>query len=821
MDPASRPSPAPAESAPATSPLRLDPAGAIAALAGTLLVLGSARLPAPGLLVLAGCVLLLLGRRSPGRLLAWVGLACLSGAIAAWHAQRAQSAMMVPELHGQQVWVQGSVVGLPHNGPRATRFEFRVDSAEADGVPPRLLLRWFGPPEPLRSGERYALRVQLEMPWGRYNPGGFDAERWAVERGLGGRGQVCEARRLGDGRPGIDGLREALAATLDQRLGPGPVAAALRAMSVGDQRGLDAAQREILLRTGTGHLMAISGLHVGLAAAGAGLLAAAAWMLWPALGLRLARPQAMALAGLIAATGYAALAGFALPTRRALLMLAVLVLALALRRALPFGQGLALALLAILVVDPLAVLGASFWMSYAAVALLLLLARRGGPRSGLVGLGRAQLWLTLGLAPLALFWFGASSLVGLLANLLAVPWVSLLVVPPLLLGMALELLLEGAGRWPMQFAAAAFTPLWSLLQVLAGLPLAALERPGLPLWVSALAALAIALLWLPRGAPGRWLALPLLLPLLWPATTKPPYGQLRVVLLDVGQGQALLLQTRGRALLYDTGPASGPETAQTDRILVPALRALGVRRLDLLVLSHADREHDGALQQVRAALAPERVLSGAPARHAPAEHCLAGQRWQWDGVAFELLHPPRYQPYAGDDSSCVLRVQAGEHALLVAGDAGPAVEQRLLRAHGPALRSTVLVSSQHGHRRANGEDWLQTVAPLWLLHSVGPGQPRGLPHAETLERAARLGIRQASTAESGALWLELGDAARQLAPRGWRDHKPRWWQLPRPRLAPTTEPAANSQGAPGVSSSAGRPQPLCGPEQEATPCSTS
>ncbi len=761
--------------------VRLGPRAALVALLGTLSFHYLARVPELVtllMLLLASLVALYAWRHSRMIALAlWLLCFAWTGLHAHWRlAERLQ-----PQLDGQVQVLAGTVVGLPSVGEQSAFFEFRPDP-QSQSLPSRIQVRWFRPGQPIKSGERYRLQLALSAPHGLHNVGSFDAERWVLERRLGARGTVRVGsinQRIGEIPSGLDGLRERVSSAIASNSGPGATLPLVQALAVGDQRALDTAHRERLQLTGTGHLIAISGLHIGLAAAvGGGLI----WLLFavlPGLGLHWPRPLVMAAGGLLVATGYAALAGFALPTQRALVMLSVIALACLLRRQISLAHGLALALLALLAFDPLAVLSGSFWLSFGAVALLLLLATRSGSRRGPLGLLRAQVVLSLGLAPLALLWFGMTSISGLLANLIAVPWVSLLVVPPTLLGVALETLHPGAGQLLFSLAAWLLLPLWTLLSWIGDLPMAALARPGLGVAALLFAILGLAIAVMPRGTPLRWLALPLLLPLLFPSQQGPAHGRVDVHVLDVGHGQAVLFRTRDHALLFDTGPGFAPAVATGDRVLGPAIAALGVEQLDGVIVSRAHAAVASGLTDIQSTFEPGWTRSSTPQQHAPAEHCLAGQQWNWNGVEFRLLHPPRFMPYSAHDSACTLQVRTAGASLLVSGGAAAIVESRLIREHGDELRADVLVSGRHGSRHANSMTFLQAVSPKYVIHSAGYLNRRNLPDADVLERIDSLGAMQLNTASAGAISFQLGSDG-VSTPRSRRSDRPHYWHTARP-----------------------------------------
>ena len=765
-------------------------AGSVAFLAGILLLHRLPALPPPGALAgVAGlaavaaagaAALALRGRRVPAAALALPAVAAAGFAWDLADALAGRARVLDPALEGRELVVEGTVAGLPEQRPAGVRFRFRparvVDARTGAVVEPPgdLRLVWFGRPPRLVPGERWRLRVRLRRPAGLFNPGGFRYEDWLHRHRYAGTGYVrggghrlAPARGHHADRLRLH-LRERLRAAL-AREGT-PLAGPLTALALGDRSAMTPEQWAVLRATGTGHLMAISGLHVGLVAGMALAACAGLWRRVPWLARRWPARLPASLAGLAAGAGYAALAGFSVPTRRALVMLAVGLAVLATGRGRSAAHALGLALLAVLLLDPRAVLDPGLWLSFGAVALILLAAapRPAPPRA--VALVRVQWALALGLAPLTLAGFQQASLAGLGVNLVAIPWTGLAVVPPLLAGtLALGLGLPG-GTALAGLAAAALETLWRLLEWAAALPGAQWLAPAPPLVAVALAVAAGVFALLPRALPGRALWPLLLLPLLAFRPPRPPPGEAWITALDVGQGLAAVVRTHAHALLYDTGARMGQLDTGAAAV-VPFLRRAGVGALDVLVLSHGDLDHRGGLTAVRAALPVRRLLTGAPARVPEGEPCRAGTAWTWDGVRFEILHPRR--PRRGNDGSCVLRVSAGGTVALLPGDL-EARGERLLLAAGGDLRADLLLSPHHGSAGASTPPFVRAVRPRWVVHAAGRRNRYRFPRPATVARYGALGARQLVTGTTGAVRFVLSPQGLR-GPWCARDAGRRFW----------------------------------------------
>lgn len=755
--------------------------GLAAGLAGLLLALGAwrwqrrAALPQPAVALVLACLL-------------GLGFA-LTGARAAWRLAEA----LPSALEGRVLVVTGRVASMPQTGPSGTRFRFAVESAALDGQPvhlPRhLALGWYralddegGDVSPaLVAGDRWRLPLRLKQPHGAMNPHGFDAELWLWEQDLRATGHVRLSRqgpqpeRLAEATGhGVERLRQRLRDRIYREVSDPRLAGVLAALLVGDQAAIDRDDWELFRQTGVAHLLSISGVHVTMFAWLAGAVVAWAWRQGGSAALWLPAVQAGRWGGLVAATGYALLAGWGVPAVRTLLMLAVATLLRGAGMRWPWPLVLLAAAVVVTLQDPWALLQPGFWLSFAAVGLLMLSepAQRPAPAAGpadpgapaggpvrrildaLGGLLRSQLVASFGLAPLSLVFFQQLSVVGLLANLVAIPLVTLLITPLTMLGV-LAAPLWALAAWCVQAGSAGLT--W-----LAGWPGAVWQLPAAPAWAMAagLAGAVVGLLPGPRRL--RWLALPLVLPLLWPAVPVPPDGQFSLVAADVGQGSAVLVRTRGSALLYDTGAQYSRENDAGQRVLLPLLRALGVRRLDTLVLSHRDIDHVGGAGSLMAGLPVDLVRSSLEPGHpllAGRAHvpCRAGQTWWHDGVRFDLLHPTEadaLRPGARPNHlSCVLRVvDARGRSVLLAGDIEAAQEGSLVQRLGDGLRSQVLLVPHHGSRTSSTASWLAAVQPEVAVVQAGYRNRFGHPAAEVLDRHAGQGIAVVRTDQCGA-WL--------------------------------------------------------------------
>jgi competence protein ComEC len=729
-------------------------------------------------------LLLLAARWLRGGVRASAIAATLGAGWALWHGANGLAARLPPALDGTAFRVEGRVLDLPRRQGEVLRFDFAVETI-AVGTrigPPlrRLALADYGTGLELPPGSRCTLHVRLRVPRGLVNPAGGDHERWLFAQRIDATGYLIRhpANRCAPlaWRGALARLRARTAAAIAASVDPADTAGVLGALAVGERAAMTDRQWQVLAATGTTHMVSISGLHVSLVAAAVFAAARGAWSLWPACTRRAPAQFFAAGAGLAAAAAYSLLAGFTVPTQRTLLMLACLYWQRRRGRHLLDADGILVALGLVTLADPLAVLTASFWLSFGAVACLALAAsglREGGFVRRVLGM---HLWLGVALVPALALLSPLVAWTSPLANLVAVPLVTFGVVPLALVGTALALTgLPGAPAcW--RLAGGLWDFLWAGLSLVAD-SAPALHLPAAPsVPVVALCALGLGALWLPLSNARFWLA-PLLCASLWLVRPPPPtQGGFSMTVYDVGQGLAVLVRTREHALLYDAGPLTRGGRDLGASVVVPNLRAVGIARLDALVLSHDDSDHAGGADAVLREIPVGRLLVSPSSRRAAAPaHCLAGERWRWDGVDFEILHPAPAD--RGDENalSCVLAVRADGGRALLSGDIDAAAEAALLSRAAP-LASEVLVTPHHGSRSSSSPAFVAAVRPAHALHSAGQGNRYGFPAPAVVARYAAAGSRQLTTGAAGALEVRVGDTG--LTVRGRRAIARRYWRAP-------------------------------------------
>lgn len=746
---------------------------ALALLAGVLAVQFAPALPAVALLVgtsLVAVVAALVARA------AWP-LALVGGVVlATWSAHGVLADRLHPADEGEVLQIEGVVASVPLRSPERLQFDFAPDDTR---LPARVRLSWFDAPHAVAPGERWAFSVKLRSPRGLANPGGFDAEQRAAIDRVGASGYVHdetapERRAVAQGYP-VERARAWLAARIDAALGDSRANGLVQALAVGVQDAVPDEQWQLFRLTGITHLVAISGLHVTLFAVIVAAGVRAAFRLPPLGRFGRWRVPAEAGCGLAAAFGYSLLAGFSVPTQRTVLMVAVCAGAHVLRRRVGSTAVLALALVVVLLRDPLATATAGFWLSFGAVAALV--ASTPG-RLGELGTVRAfavtQAAVTVALAPLTSALFGGLSWVGTLANVVAIPAYSFVAVPLVLFGTAVAALSGDVAALAWRLAAGFLDLGWPLLEWLVTLPGVQWSPvpPGAGAFVLGAAGVALALA--PVPVVVRGLGAVLVAGMLAIRADRPAHGVAWVTVLDVGQGLAVAVETRAHVVVYDTGPKYRGGGSAGESVVVPFLRARGWREVDVLVVSHADDDHSGGAPAIREAMPVRAEASGERGALAP---CVAGEGWIRDGVEFRFLHPAAGGgPYTRNDGSCVLRVRAGQRSALLTGDVTRAVEAELVAgSQADALLTDLVTVPHHGSRTSSSAEFVAATQARWAVVSAGWRNRWGFPKPDVVSRWSDAGAEVVEVAHTGAMRFSLGPRAAH-AGRGERAERPRWWR---------------------------------------------
>lgn len=734
-----------------------------------------------------------------------------AGLFASWYLTE----FLDPELEGRDITLIGTIDSLPHRFPEGVRFNFSLEKTLPDKdllarLPKKISLSWYTATPNMNTsaiadvqpGERWQLTVRMKRPYGNANPMGFDYEVWLLEQRLRATGVVRPDGILKNSRLDsfvwsvgnvVDRSRAVLRDRIHAALPAQPYAGVIVALVVGDQREVAQSDWKIFNRTGIGHLVSISGLHITMIA---GLFASLMFYLWrhsfftdAQLPLRVPAQKVAAFAGALMALVYVALAGFGVPAQRTLYMLMVVALAMWTGRLTSISHILCLALGVVVLLDPWAVLWPGFWLSFGAVAILLF-ATTGRVTATRASRGKAwrNIWwaavrtqyaITIGMVPLTLLLFGQISLISPLANALAIPLISFIVTPLSLLGSVMPAPLS---TFLLQLAHACVVGLVDFLQFLSQQSFAVWSAPIAPFWMFIVAMLGSLWLLAPRGWPAPYLGLFCWIPIFANQATTSAQNQMTVTAFDVGQGMAVLIETAQHRLLYDTGPYYSPESDGGSRVLLPYLNGRGIHHLDTIVVSHNDNDHSGGAITLLAAIPTDLVLTSlkpeSPIVLASRHHqvCTAGQRWEWDGVSFEILQPSavsyetdKLKPNA---RSCVLKVSNENLSILLPGDIEASQENELVNSVPGKLPSTVLLAPHHGSGTSSTPAFLHAVHPELAVFQVGYRNRYHHPKSEIYQRYVDFGVNRLRTDEAGAITLQFGST---LTISEYRTEHRRYW----------------------------------------------
>ncbi|MES2757686.1 MAG: DNA internalization-related competence protein ComEC/Rec2 [Pseudomonadota bacterium] len=765
-----------------------------------------ATLPDTAAMAFCAALALLLLCALSGPLRAAAAGALLGFCWAALLAHVALAPQLAADDEGRDVTLVGTIDSLPYRFEQGVRFNFAVERVTGAPmkVPPRVSLAWYagfrGSEQQVgrvQPGERWQLTVRLQRPHGNANPYGFDYEVWLLEQGMRATGYV---RAEGDANKRLDAFvfsignvvelcRARLRDRILRALPDKQYAGVIVALVVGDQRAIDQSDWAVFNRTGISHLISISGLHITMIAGLAAMLASYLWrrsfFTRAQLPLLLPAQKVAALAGAAVALLYVLLAGFGIPAQRTLYMLTVVAAALWSGRITNVSHVLCVALGVVVLLDPWAVLWPGFWLSFGAVAIILFATagRVGVPQNGIWHMLRlgahTQYVVTLGLVPLTMLLFSQVSLVSPIANAVAIPLVSFVVTPVALAGSMLPAPLSGM---LLSLAHGVVEALAAFLGWLGASPLAVWSAPAPSPWLFCFALAGTLWMLAPRGWPRRWAGAAAWLPLLASAPSQPPHGEVAVTAFDVGQGMALLVETGGHRLLYDAGPLYSPESNGGNRVIGPYLKARGIDALDAMVVSHSDVDHAGGalavMESVRVGWVASSLWDTHPIVRAAGSHtrCVAGQRWNWSGVQFEVLQPTAA---SYDNASlkpnargCTLHIRAGAHSMLLAADIEAAQEAQLVLGAAGKLRADVLLAPHHGSGTSSTPAFLEAVRPKLGVFQIGYRNRYRHPKLEVYERYREMGIARMRTDESGAILLHLGA---QVDARAYRSEHARYW----------------------------------------------
>ena len=754
-------------------------AGTIAFLIGIVIFLQVSTLPSLWLfLFLPLTLLVLLASPKPQRFRKYILVATCSMICGfLWAFLRADIILandLDRTLEGETVIITGKVISLPEIMDSGIRFEFQIAEMKSQaGIsldnPGKVRLGWYRQNVSIQPGEHWRLHVRLKRPYGFSNPGGFDYEGWLFQHRIRATGYVRNKEQndlIHAASPfSVNYQRHHLRALINKSHIADFEKSFLYALGLGDRSKISARQWQTLTQTGTSHLLAISGLHIGLVAGLFFIVGRWLWAFAGSLPLQMSSQRFAALSGVTGALTYAALAGFSIPTQRALIMLSVWMLSLFFNRKYASSDIITISLLLVLIIDPFAAMDAGFWLSFIAISIIAygmtcrVRTNISGWRNAWWKWGRVQYLVAVGLLPVLVLWFQQYPLIGILANIIAVPYISLIVVPLVLLGIVLLLFTFPVGEFILQLAGQVLEVLWPFLGYLSSLEFNLWHSASPSALAFITGMIGVLILLMPKGMPARWIGVFWLVPLLLPYSEAPKTGNFWFTQLDVGQGLASVIQTQSHVLIYDTGDKFSRRFNAADAVIIPFLKHQNILRPDLLLVSHGDRDHIGGAKALLAKYPQMQMLTSIEEKidHSNMNKCVAGQRWQWDGVDFEILSPNHPEDYQGNNSSCVLRVSNDQHSVLLAGDIEQLTESRLVRTLADKLSVKLLIAPHHGSKTSSSLAFIDAVSPEVVVFPVGYRNRFGFPKQDIISRYESRQVKILNTARDGALLFRFED----------------------------------------------------------------
>lgn len=695
-----------------------------------------------------------------------------------WYANSVMSWTLPRDMEGKPMLVIGYVASLPVVDNWQTSFLFELQETKA-----LIKLSWRDHNQHIKVGEKRQLLVRLKRIHGTQNPGAFDYEAWAIQKGLRATGYILSSKdnillsHQWHYYP-IDQVRQILQEKI-QALSPNSNTAPwLMALIIGERNGIRQEDWEVLRKTGTNHLMAIAGLHIGIMAGFAHVIFSWLWRRVPSLVLLLPAQLAGACAALLIAVLYSALAGFSVPTQRACIMLTVFILTLLSRRKISAWNSWSLAMLFVLLLNPLSVLTESFWLSFGTIALIIY-----GMSGRLVSTGfwwkwgRVQWVIGFGLIPLTLALFQECSLVSFFANSIAIPWLGFFILPFCFLSGVFLFISPAFGGFLLAMADKSLAGLWILLTWFSQLHFSSWHQAVPSHGILLMTIVGFLILLLPAGVSGRGMGIFWLMPLILFQPIKPASGDIWMTLLDVGQGLSIVIQTKEHTLLYDAGPKYNANFDMGESVVLPYFRTVGAKQIDMLVISHGDNDHIGGAQAILKSLPVLEVLTSVPEKilSSAIRYCLAGYSWQWDDVHFAFVYPSQDNLNLGNDSSCVLSIDNGTHRILLTGDIEKYAENDLIKRSPEQLAATILVAPHHGSKTSGVKEFIAAVHPQFVLYATGYHNRYHFPHQTVVATYEEINAVQLNTVATGAIQFKLKKEKAISPPKLYRVINRRYW----------------------------------------------
>ncbi|MFV2060672.1 MAG: DNA internalization-related competence protein ComEC/Rec2 [Gammaproteobacteria bacterium] len=719
-------------------------------------------------------------------------------------AQNTLQNKIASELEGKDIVVTGIISSLPEQINRRTKFELSVNTVTYNNrnysSPKKITLNWYGKSPKLIPNDKWQLVVRLKKPNGYQNPGGFDYEAWIFQNGIDAKGYVRKnnLNKLLDVNQSsfsFTRMRYSIKQKLEATVAPKyrPI---ILALLIGDKSEINNDQWRVFRKTGTSHLIAISGLHIGLIAALVFFISRWLWGYY-SIGVEIIpSPKVAAILAIISAVIYSGMAGFSLPTQRALIMLCVIMISILLDVRAQSWKTLAIALLLVLIFSPFAVMNPGFWLSFFAVAVILYFSKstkfNNKLVSSLYSWGLIQLVIAIGLLPFVLLFFKESSIISPIANLVIVPVFSFIIVPLVFIAGCLVFIFPFLSKIFFSIVIFILDKVWFFLEYLSELNFASFQINYLTVSAFLLACIGVGLVFLPKKFPTKYLAPVFFIPIFFSKITPPDFGTAKITLLDVGQGLSAVIQTQRHTLVYDTGPRYS-ESFNTGRtVVIPFLKISGISKVDTIIISHGDNDHIGGLKSIIESIEVDSILTSVTTKvksrirknkKISIENCYNDNQWLWDGIKFQIIHPGIDSELKNNNASCVLKVSTiaeesdsakQTYSILLTGDIEAEAESEIIDNDTHNIKSNIVIAPHHGSKTSSTEEFVTRINPDYVLYPVGYRNRYQFPTDVVSQRYRSQGVAEYSTSEYGAISFDL-NASKLKKPELYRVSQRRFW----------------------------------------------
>lgn len=704
----------------------------------------------------------------------------------AFYAYEISSWTLKKDWEGKPLLASGYIFSLPYKSKFGTSFELYVNTIANSSTTefPNTLIQLTLPENSHihpQAGDNYQLQVKLKRIHGSQNPGAFDYEAWAFQKGIRASGTVIEnennkiLKQSFMNKP-LMRFRQFIHNQLLIYSPQSRTSPWLTALILGERHGIPQSDWQVLRNTGTNHLMVIGGLHIGILAGFSHFLFSWLWRRSTYLPLLIPAQHIGACAALITAVIYSSLSGFSIPTQRASIMLAVFIITVLSNRKINAWNAWSLALLCVLLMNPMSVLTESFWLSFATIALIIYgMSHRLHVNSFWWKWGRVQWVIGFGLIPLTLALFQECSLISFAANSISIPWLGFAILPLCFLSAIFLIFSPTISSFLLLLADKSLSGLWFFLTWISHLKFSAWHIAIPNIYLLLIMIIGFLLLLIPSGLPGRILGVIWVLPVLLYQPAKPRLGEYWLTMLDVGQGLSVVIQTAKHTLVYDAGPKYNASFDLGESVVLPFLRKSKTEKIDMLVISHADNDHIGGAQAILNAYPDTIIKTSAPEKFLSADFCKLGDEWEWDKIKFRFLYPVNRQTNSRNDNSCVLMIDNGQHKALLAGDIEKIAENKLLELMSDELKSDIIIAPHHGSKTSGMEKFVNAVNPEFVLYATGYRNRYHFPHPSVLKTYEKIHAKPFNSVDSGAIRFVISPDGKIDMPERYRVVNKKYW----------------------------------------------